>query len=316
MTRPTTVRTDEFEAQLRAAIVLTRRLSSDPLHADDLGAALYHGWYARPVSPVLTLDSSRPPLPGLLRAAHAGSDRWQSGWRTLRTDRYGVVVAWQDGLSPQALPRGCYTHATGAADASDRAGLLPRPGERLMVVDRRDSLGTDGWWRTWSETWDPHHPPTEQVVRLYFSLRTEHLAQATHEITATLLDAAEPWLLKIALDPAALRRPDVAVLYLPAESLKRLSPPLFRLVRRLRPALRRGVPPLTHRIAPGVATAAEPGDGLSFGEHRCAAIARALTSVRASWAPLSTIADAFADAGIDPARPYRPSTWSVASQWI
>jgi len=316
MNRPGTTRTDDFQRQLRAATALTRRLASDPRYSDDLGMALYHGWYARPVSPVLTLDPSWPPLPGLLRAAHAGSDRWQDGWRTLRADRHGVVVAWQDGRSPQALPRGDYTHAVNTKDAGDRAGLLPRPGERLMVLDRRDSIGDDGWWRTWGATWDPHNPPTDLVVRIYFSLRTEHLARVTSEITSTLLDAAEPWLLKIALDATTLRRPDAAVLYLPVESLNRLSDPLSQVVRRLRPALRRAVPPLTHQVAPGVATAAEPADGLSFGEHRCGVIARALTSVRASWAPLSTIAAAFADAGVDPARPYRPSTWPVASAWI
>jgi hypothetical protein len=159
--------------------------------------------------------------------------------------------------------------------------------------------------------------PPADAIRIYLSLRTEALATATTEITSTLIDTDEPWLLKIALDPAALRRADAAVLYLPPDSVNRLSDELWRLLRRIRPMLRSSTAPLTYQIAPGVATAEEPGDGQSFGEHRCALIARALNRAAASWAPLTAIAEAFLDAGVDPAAPHRSTAGTSAGQpWI
>jgi hypothetical protein len=306
--------TTQHQRQLRGAITIARRVAADELLGpEDLPMALYHGWYARPVCAPIALDPTWPPLPGLLRASHAGSDQWQDGWRTLRTDRHGVVRAWQDAGAPHALPRGSYTHTP---DEPDRTGLLPRPGDTLIVLDRRDALAMHGWWRTWGEQWDPVRPPAD-AIRIYLSLRTEALATATTEITSTLIDTDEPWLLKIALDPAALRRADAAVLYLPPDSVNRLSDELWRLLRRIRPMLRSSTAPLTHQIAPGVATAEEPGDGQSFGEHRCALIARALNRAAASWAPLTAIAEAFLDAGVDPAAPHRSTAGTSAGQpWI
>jgi hypothetical protein len=55
-----------------------------------------------------------------------------------------------------------------------------------------------------------------------------------------------------------------------------LAPRLRAAHRNVSAALRPDVPPLTKELARGLSLAEDPGDGLSFGESRCAALARAL----------------------------------------
>ncbi|MGV2917605.1 T3SS effector HopA1 family protein [Streptomyces alfalfae] len=78
--------------------------------------------------------------------------------------------------------------------------------------------------------------------------------------------------------------------------------------------LGRTTSPFTHRLATGVSVAWEPDDlrpgkrSLSFGEHRCQAVAEALVShaVRTdSGSPDSAVAEAFLNAGVDPLMPAR-----------
>jgi hypothetical protein len=64
-------------------------------------------------------------------------------------------------------------------------------------------------------------------------------------------------------------------------------------------------PPLCLPLAPGVGLAADPDNGMTFGEHRCHLIALALGLPSARRAPLDAIAHVFTTHEIDPAEPYR-----------
>ncbi len=71
----------------------------------------------------------------------------------------------------------------------------------------------------------------------------------------------------------------------------------------------------THRLGPGVALAWEPEDrrqpmqGLSFGQHRASAVAKAVLDSRKSGNPVEReLLSRFAEANIDPADPARNST--------
>jgi hypothetical protein len=83
---------------------------------------------------------------------------------------------------------------------------------------------------------------------------------------------------------------------------------LARLIVDAAPLLARGAPPLTCRLAAGVAWADDPGDGSSFGEHRCRLLAQAACETPASLSSASrwrsAAARAFQREGLDLERPH------------
>jgi hypothetical protein len=169
----------------------------------------------------------------------------------------------------------------------------------VSVVGRQDVVGRDGWWRTWGEAWLPTRSRTN-AVRIMLSPHPEALAGFVRTVTGALLEERVPWLLACPTDVQRLRRPASAVLYVPGpEALPR------GLLAEVAPLLRSVTPPLCLPLAPGVALAEYPDNGMSFGEHRCHLLAVALRTPGARRAPMQAIADVFTSHGIDPAQPHR-----------
>ena len=215
----------------------------------NVGSVLYREWF-NPALLGADLMRSRRPLPGLYRAAHAGSVR--------RVREQG-----------------------------------------LLVVDRHDVVGADGWWRTWGEHWTP--PRTRPgSIRVLFTPRPERLAEFVNRMTAALLHSPEPWALACATNPRRLRRLAPAVL-----DVRDLSALPDGLLERVAPLLHPLTPPLCLPVAPGVAVATYPDNGMGFGEHRCHLIATALRHPSSAGDPLRAIAAVFTAHGIDPADPHR-----------
>jgi len=181
---------------------------------------------------------------------------------------------------------------------SAHAGTVAQQGE-IDVLRRHDVVGRDGWWRTWGESWTPPRSRPGSV-RLLITPQPSELAAVVRIITTALLDVAQPWLLACATDPRRLRRTGGVVLdlgdpgTLPAQTVVELTP-----------LLRPSAPPLCLPIAPGIALAEFPDNGMTFGEHRCHLIALAVRHPSAYGAPLRAIASVFAAHGIDPGAPYR-----------
>lgn len=163
----------------------------------------------------------------------------------------------------------------------------------LPVLDRHDRLGSDGWWRTWNTSWRP----AAGGARVLLSAEHDAAATLVGALTRQLRDV--PYLLACPTDPARLARRGSMVLYVPR--LRVLTP---ELVGALAALLRPETPPLCLPLAPGIAVAQYPDNGMTFGEHRCHLVALALRA-GAAGAALSAIADVFAAHGVDPAAPYR-----------
>lgn len=169
----------------------------------------------------------------------------------------------------------------------------------VSVVDRHDVVGADGWWRTWGESWTP--PRTRPgSVRVLFTPYPDRLADFVRTVTTSLLRSSASWSLGCATNPRRVRRYASAVLDVPG-----LDALPARLLDELTPTLRSVVPPLCLPVAPGAAVAAYPGNGMTFGEHRCHLIALALRHRTGARDPLGAIAAVFAAHGIDPRAPYR-----------
>ncbi|MGH8963606.1 MAG: T3SS effector HopA1 family protein, partial [Jatrophihabitantaceae bacterium] len=237
-----------------------------------------------------------PQLQAAVKVATRAAAQRDGRERAVRLYRewYSPVTDRPAGSLPGATPlAGQYRRAHAGSSVKLRV-------DGVLVVGRHDVVGRDGWWRTWGDAWRPLRS-RRQCVRVLFTPRADALALFVHALTAGLGGAEFPWLLACPTAPRATRRPGHAVLHVPDAGY------LGGLLAELVPLLEDTRPPLSLPLAPGVGLAADPDNGMTFGEHRCHLIALALAPQHAREAPFEAIAEAFRTHGVDPAEPYRSS---------
>lgn len=221
---------------------------------------------------------------------HAASDRTTALAGELYTSWFAPPVV----ETPAALLRrplvGLYRQA--------HAGTSRRVNDNgLQIIDRRDVIGRDRWWRTWGAEWSLASRRA-RGVRILFSPDMDSLGEFVATATAVLVESDVPWLLACPTLPSRLRHSGSAVLYLgEADALP------SGLLPALEPVLRNDTPPLCLPLAPGAALAEQPTNGMTFGEHRCHLVALALGDLP-GVEPLRAIADVFGSHGVDPAHPH------------
>lgn len=293
----------------------------------DLSTWLYTNWYAvRPGSggPIVAADSPAP-RPGVLTAAHAGSDAWEGGVVT-RVGVAGVVVVRTADGHQRAVQRGDYASAFGSA----RVGLLPRVNDTLRIRKRAGCVTAEGWWQTWSS---PRRASLEgQISRVYLTPAVDRLTDVVTATTRVLQRLSRTdglhWTLKVGTHPGTLARPDAIVIYVADADVAATAGALADGLAEEGPSLLADQsPPFTCVVAPGVAWANDPGDGTSYGEALCHLVATILLGGRSSPGPtaregaagpgLSAVdfAGELRQAGVDPVAPHvrRRSTLAAAS---
>lgn len=273
--------------------------------AGGLAARLYGGWYARPVSPPAVPDNFPTDLVQVLRAADATGLRWDGGWTADRVNGDGRVIA-RRGSEVRMADR-CDYVTRGAV------GVLPRPGQALVLAGRRDRVDPDGsWWRTGGRTWR-FTRPVPGLLRLYWNISLKHLPSLVARLTGVLWDEERPWMLKCATDLEVHARCDATVLYLSLQAIDELADAIDAIAAEFAPHARVGAPPLTLPIHPGVAVAVDPAPTESFGEHRCRLIAESLAADLPDddHAAVAAVAGTLDAANIDLARPHALRTDSL-----
>jgi class II lanthipeptide synthase len=147
------------------------------------------------------------------------------------------------------------------------------------------------------------------LVRFYWHVDAAGAVRLMALLTARLNGAGLPFRLKVVSDPRGFGPCDAAVLYTRQVDYAAVAEILCDIYPALAAHLGATVPALTHRLAPGLGLAEDPGQGESFGLHRCLLLAEGLVRAHESGrrdadARLSVIAQRFAEAGLDPDRPY------------
>ena len=166
-------------------------------------------------------------------------------------------------------------------------------------------------WQAWSPHWTTDlDAGGADVVRLDLSIAPPTALHVVAAVTARARRWEHPWRLSSVLpDPVPADTdplPGSTVLHLPTASLFALREEIEALVGELEPFLSRIVPALTLRIGHGASLAQEPGDGGTFGQHRSRLVAGSvLDTMRCHHREqVAKAIDAFAEAGVDPERPY------------
>ena len=204
-------------------------------------------------------------------------------------------------------------------------GHLKRPDRLTRFLYQRWYLGLSSHqaevpaqrshvWQAWSKQWTESHARAgSDLVRLYLSCAPHTSLHAIGLVN----DRAKQWDVPWRLTSTAMNTPvpaaDATVLYLPVDSLGTLRAELEQLVVDLQPFLAGVVPALTLKIGRGASLAQNPADGRSFGEHRCSLVANSVLGSQACHhrEQVARAMRTFADAGIDPERPYL----EVAGSW-
>lgn len=201
-----------------------------------------------------------------LSAANTGSASWQPDWIIRGFEPDGEVVAEKYGIrfwmqSSDFRPTTSHPQVgdTGWARVPKESCSLV-PGFYLASGDAGEAEG------------DGH-----DTLRVYWHLWSGGAASLVAWLTDTLNRIGMPFALKLLAIPHAYPRSDAAVLYVSPCSYHRLISPLSRIYREIRPWLRPSVSAFAKPIAPGLAIAEDPGDGSSFGQHRCTLLAAELT---------------------------------------
>ena len=227
----------------------------------ELEGTLYRAFYTQgaPMPVTGVLQASSPPAPSFVDAlsrVNVGRGGWQAGWRIVRAEPPGLVVA-RDGLLVHVPSASCrQTDESTVSLPRSNEDRAASPGFYTALGDAVPALGDD-----------------DVEVRVYFHLTAAGAAPLVASCTRVLNGAAVPFVLKVVDNPAAFMRCDAGVLYLgdfPRDGVREV-------VAACRPYLRADAPafakPLTGGVAVGEHRAALGG---SFGSSRCRLVAEGI----------------------------------------
>lgn len=283
--------------------LLTLRDSASPGGAaaifDAFGNWLYENWYSVPgVAPAPASNRLQTNLPAAFRAALPSSTRWLSGWVVMEIGDYGACVAGRRGQARE-LRCGEYVNVS-------RPGMPVMPGDGVAVMECVDWIDwPTGFWTTRSAAGEPTPP----LIRLYWSVSEAYVGSILNNLTTALEGLGLRYSLKCPVSSVDFARVDPLVVYLERSAWEVAQNTVTELARDSEAYFRESSPPLTLRIARGVAFAEDPGANESFGQSRCRALAAGVIALlgesrRSVDRGIEILTQALEDANIDPECPW------------
>jgi hypothetical protein len=261
-----------------------------------LQAQLYRDFYSAGGAVPGPRTAPGPLLTGMtpfveqLAAANAGRGCRDTGWQVLGREAARAVATrggpalWLDTAAP--------------GDGAELSVCLPKdlpaisPGFYMALGDR------------------PLPPAgAEPLVRFYWHVDAAGAVRLMALLTERLNRAGLPFRLKVVNDPRGFGRCDAAVLYVRQADYAAVAAIVRDVYAELASHLSEAIPALTHPLAPGLALAEDPGQGESFGLHRCMLLAEGLLRGHESGcthvaARLGAVEQRFVEAGLKLERPY------------
>ena len=232
-----------------------------------------------------------------LRAAHAGSDRFEAGWRARRVSTHGRAEAVRG-------ERDARRRTAATTSSPPGRDCAREPGDELALLAREDTV-ENGFWMTFFGDWERGGEGGRHAAVLA-RLRRGGARARPRALRRCCSTRGRPRRSRPRSAPTASARADAVVTYLPPPTFTAL---VGRGSRRSRPTLRGGLrdppPRLARRLARGVAAAEGRAGAESFGQSRCRLVAAALADAGAAT-PRGRAHPRAASrrAGLDPDRPH------------
>ena len=121
---------------------------------------------------------------------------------------------------------------------------------------------------------------TINLSRIYFNITAQGAPLLVNQVSLLFNKYSIPFSFKCLNHSDLYTRNDSAVLYIEKQYLNIASALLNNIIPVIRPYLKPYVPLFTMMIHPGISFAEDPGNGNSFGMHRCTMLAGALMEIR------------------------------------
>ncbi|HVY70031.1 MAG TPA: T3SS effector HopA1 family protein [Verrucomicrobiae bacterium] len=266
-----------------------------------LATQYYQRCYLRPATGGQPFSSPAydPGFLERLSQANRARERWDAGWRIYQAQSNGQVLVQKGEFSRAAMPGEYVVQTPGP----------PRVGQEVAIRAIREAREFQpGFYFCFGETLSDQFDEFD-LVRVYFHATDTAVPALLEGLTTALNEAQVPYRLKCPSAPGFYQRADAMVLYFG----KRYSPVIGCLVKHLPGGvlgqLRAPTPLFTREVHPGVGVADDPGNGESFGMHRCRLLAE---GVLEAWrqgsqsvaARLEAVRRRFAVEGLDLNRPH------------
>lgn len=233
-----------------------------------------------------------------LSAANSGSGYWEGGWE-VRTIVDGKAVVRKESLELWTRPE----------DRLIPEGAVISQGTHLSVRLPKEFLSLSPGFYMVSSDEPLNREASQTLVRMYWNLTAEGAVPFVRNATSLLNGARVPFRLKVINDPARFNRCDAAVVYVPKSSFKAAAEIMARVYPEVEISMRQVIPALTKPLAPGVGLAEDPGQGESFGLHRCQLLAEGMALAhergkRSVKERLQVVTERFAEDGISLQTPF------------
>ena len=283
-------------------------LPAHPLVAG-LQGTLYGRCYSRPLDdspppPALALASHGAEAAAFLQAlsrANRSRERWDGGW-SVHQVYPGGQLAVHKGERHRSAAAGEYVTAI--------PGRAPVNGDEVSLrVPRESAQLQPGFYFVFGETLSDVYDDA-MTVRFYFHVARQGAELLVATVSKVLNEAQVPFRFKCLSHPDHYQRTDAAVLYVSRRHYQVVARRLLaslpeELARQLRPQ----VPLFSKPLRLGIGLAEDPGNGESFGMHRCRLVAEALVT---AWqrgehglaGRRAVVAERFAAAGMSFERPH------------
>lgn len=141
-------------------------------------------------------------------------------------------------------------------------------------------------------------------LRLYWNIGANGADQLVRCVTEKFNRLRVPFRLKVLNDPAAYRRADAAILYIPPEGRREGAALVREVYVEMRSWMCDAVSAFVLPLAPGLGLAEDPPDSSSFGTHRSRLIAPLLYDALDRAQPLAAVAESLEAVGYRPDRFY------------
>jgi hypothetical protein len=262
-----------------------------PAAVDALQAALYTHCYTRSAGPVPAVTGEGD-LTASLSAGNPATSRWVDGWTVIDRLPNGTV----------GIQRGSLVRYVQAAEVRADG---EHPGARASTWHPHERTDQPGFYYVFGTA--PHDAdPRGSLLRLYWNVTPDGAPALVAELARALGRFGVPFIFKCLKHRALYPRADAGVLYVGRRHHRLVCELAAGVHAKLGGGLGSEVPLFTKPLAPGLGLAEDPGGGESFGMHRCRLVAEGVWAARGDGPGqrLSSVERRFADAGLDPARPY------------
>jgi len=243
------------------ATAVAQALPGEPLVVG-IQSMLYHRCYSHRTTDVLAMNTAPDAqLVTQLAWANSSRERWDPGWQIYQLGTGGQIFVIKGDRQRAAMP--------GEYVAAEYSGGTPQVGASVVLrISRESRTIQPGFYymlgEVPSDIWDEHF-----LIRFYFNCTAQGVVELVAHLTRDLNRFQVPYRMKALTDAGHYTRCDAMVLYCAHRYFQIVARIIGNLPLSVLQQLEGSVPMFTKRLRAGVGLAEDPGNGESFGMHRC-----------------------------------------------